>query len=91
MAPAKATRTRKRKASRSSSNPRTPKINEFEVWSDFNELMAKLVAQKMERLTSLAEAMKPGKSSYSLGDFLQDQLRISTKFLEAYLKASKTQ
>jgi hypothetical protein len=66
-----------------------PKINEFEVWSEFTQSIAKLVSREAERLKGLATNLKPGKASYTFGRFVLDQMDNSRKLLEATLEASR--
>jgi hypothetical protein len=79
------TRTRRQSAG----DEGNTKKNEFEIWAEFTQNVAKLFANEIQRMKGLADAMKPGRTEYSVGDFLQDQLKISTKLLEAYLKAAR--
>lgn len=63
--------------------------NEYEIWSEFTEQIAKLASNEAKRLKDVAAAMKPGKAAYTVGDYLQDQLKNKSKLLDAYLKAAK--
>jgi hypothetical protein len=67
-----------------------PKKNEFEILAQFNQCMAQLIADGAQRFKHMAALMQPGKSSYTLGDFVLDQTKIVTNLLQAYTESAKS-
>jgi len=69
-------------------NGKNGKKNEFEIWAQYSESISQLIADEAQRLKRLSAAMHSGESEYTLGDFLLDQTRNTTKLIEKYIEAS---
>ena len=65
------------------------KKNEFEIFAQFNEGLAKLISEEALRLKRLSATTKAGKPKYTLGQFVLDQTKNMTKLIEAHIEAAE--
>jgi hypothetical protein len=63
--------------------------NEFEIMSDFSATIAELVAKEAARVSHIVARIKSPKPTYTVGNYMLDQMKNSTRLLEAYLESMK--